>query len=290
MEHPGKHDASDAISVSERPPVRQGSISFPSKVVSRCVEKEIAGVVRALCQGSPAVQYKVVQEHFLPEASFVHPFCRVPAFDDVTVPGLGTFNSRTLILAIFKWYRILSPRISLEIESAILDPQTNRMYLEISQVFAIWFIPFYRAPVHLTTVLHLVQCRVTGSGRILERLPQASTAKPRENDGPSYAEVAAAEPNGKGKSKAVHSSTGEDDTTLRLGYTRYMIAKQEDLYQTNEFLKFILPGLGAPAWYLWQIVSTLFCVFGVLACWPVLVLLGQTGLGPTPGQKEEKTA
>ena len=69
---------------------------------------------------------------------------------------------------------------------------------------------------------------------------------------------------------------GEEDTSP--GPRQYMIAKQEDLYQVNEFLKFIVPLVGAPGWFAWQVLSTMMCLFGVLVCWPVLSLLGMTGI------------
>ncbi len=80
---------------------------------------------------------------------------------------------------------------------------------------------------------------------------------------------------------------GEEDTSP--GPRRYMIAKQEDLYQVNEFLKFIVPLVGAPGWFAWQVLSTIMCLFGVLVCWPVLSLLGMTGI-KTPKRSGHKTA
>jgi len=37
------------------------------------------------------------------------------------------------------------------------DDQNLILYVNLSQVFAIWFIPFHRSPVTLTTMLHLTQ-------------------------------------------------------------------------------------------------------------------------------------
>lgn len=81
--------------------------------------KDIRHVLRALTQGSPSEQHDAVTRYFTPSASFIHPFCRVPSFSDIPVPFSGglSLNSRTLILAIYKWYKILSPRIDVEIES-----------------------------------------------------------------------------------------------------------------------------------------------------------------------------
>lgn len=42
---------------------------------------------------------------------------------------------------------------------------------------------------------------------------------------------------------------------------RYLISQQEDLYQVNEFIKFVVPfGIGDSVWTIWQLVSTSFCV------------------------------
>ena len=59
-----------------------------------------------------------MNRYFAPNASFVHPFCRVPSFEKYHIPGLGEVNSRMLFLAILKWYKILSPKIDIEVESS----------------------------------------------------------------------------------------------------------------------------------------------------------------------------
>ncbi len=273
-------------------------------LISSCVAaKEIIPVTRTLCQGTPEEQLDAIHRNYLPDASFVHPFCRVPSFSGIHIPGVGTINSRTLILAIFKWYRILSPRVDIHIESSsklprvgshafagrsmlirkiVFDKHNKKLYLSISQVFAIWFIPFYRAPVHLITVIDLVQ-RPTGNNDQISRGSHGShqgTNHASEHDMPSYAEVAAAPPS---NSRQVSWSTGEDDSAVGQGQMQYMIARQEDFYQVNEFLKFILPLVGAPGWAVWQIMSTLICAVGVLACWPALHLIGLTGTPKSQG-------
>lgn len=81
----------------------------------------------------------------------------------------------------------------------------------MTQKFGLWFIPFRRARVNLTTVLTLKQNR------------------------------------------------GDD---------KYYIDQQNDLYQTDEFVRFIIP----PSWILvwaWQFWSTFFCVLGAAALWPI---------------------
>lgn len=54
--------------------------------------------------------------------------------------------------------------------------------------------------------------------------------------------------------------------------TLYYIAKQEDLYQTSEFVKFILPHVGYCLVLIWQLIATFFCILGVTLLWPMLWL------------------
>ncbi|KAK4546282.1 hypothetical protein LTR36_001959 [Oleoguttula mirabilis] len=104
-------------------------------------------VVHTLCQGSPKEQEEAINTYFTPNASFTHPFCRTSSFD----------GSRLLIHSIFRWYKIMSPKIDLKINSVAFDEVNLILYINISQVFAIWFVPFHRSPVTLTTMLHLTQ-------------------------------------------------------------------------------------------------------------------------------------
>lgn len=52
----------------------------------------------------------------------------------------------------------------------------------------------------------------------------------------------------------------------------YYISKQEDLYQTSEFVKFILPHVGHWLVISWHLTATLFCLLGVTLLWPMLWL------------------
>lgn len=69
--------------------------------------QEISDVVHRLTQGSPKEQENAITTYFTPNASFTHPFCRTGTFE----------GSRFLIQAIFRWYKILSPKIDLEVKS-----------------------------------------------------------------------------------------------------------------------------------------------------------------------------
>ncbi|KAI6892031.1 hypothetical protein D0869_14098 [Hortaea werneckii] len=109
--------------------------------------QEITPVVHLLTQGSPQEQEDAINKYFTPDASFTHPFCQTWSFN----------GSRKLIHSIFKWYKIMSPKIDLQVNSVAYDEANLILYLNITQTFAIWFIPFHRSPVNLTTVLHLTR-------------------------------------------------------------------------------------------------------------------------------------
>lgn len=61
------------------------------------------------------------------------------------------------------------------------------------------------------------------------------------------------------------------------GGRRYRIDKQEDLYQVNEFLKFVAMTPGAVVYGWWQLLSTALCLLGVVLLGPVVRVLGLDG-------------
>ena len=65
---------------------------------------EIRGVVLQLTTGSRQQQQEALEKNFTRDASFKHPFCAVA-------------GDRETILRIFQWYKILSPRIQLTVNS-----------------------------------------------------------------------------------------------------------------------------------------------------------------------------
>lgn len=130
----------------------------------------------------------------------------------------------------------------------MFDQRAGILYVSIHQVFALWFIPFYKAPVKLISVLKLTQ---QSSG-------DSTSAR---NDGPESTALA-----GPGKERA-----------------RYKIASQEDHYQINDCLQFVLPGLGPFVWFLWQLYSTGLCVIGSVVFLPVYLLLNKN-----TGEKKAK--
>lgn len=203
--------------------------------------RDITKVIHALCQSPPSVQHATIEKYFAPDASFLHPLCRTGSFG----------RSRILIEYIYRWYKILSPRIDLRVYSIgkFLPPRsviaiwhddapTNvhtlylafdepnlLLYVSLQQTFRIQFLPFHRADAHLTTVLQLTR-----------------SIKPPGQSLPT------------------------DDQTVNLpvlnGAPKYYIQSQNDLYQSSELVKFIVPWfhIGNLAVMAWQFFVTLQCV------------------------------
>jgi hypothetical protein len=88
------------------------------------------------------------------------------------------------------------------------------LYVSIFQIFRIWLVPFYYAPVYLTSVIRL-----------------------EFND--------------------------EDE--------KYYIKSQDDLYQVDQWIRFIAPG-GWLLVRLWQFWASFFCILGAIALHPITLL------------------
>lgn len=112
------------------------------------------------------------------------------------------------------------------------DEKNLKLYVNMSQIFSIWLVPFHVAPVTLTTVLDL-------------------TTDAAQSNAPTNGD-----------------------------HTRYYITKQEDLYQTSEFVKFLLPHVGHWLVLAWHLMATFFCILGVTLLWPML-WLEENGYLPT---------
>lgn len=194
--------------------------------------------------GSPQTQESTLNTYFVPEAAFIHPFCRVPSFPKGTIPLASNIDSRWLILCIYRWYRTLSPKIDLTVDSAVFDQRTGVLYVNIHQVFRAWFVPFYKAPVRLVTVLQLTQRTSWDSS---ETVATNGVTEGRE---PALA--------GPGQERA-----------------KYYISSQEDLYQLNDALKFVTPGVGHIVWGMWQLFVTLLCTVLSVVFLPLYLLLNR---------------
>ena len=123
----------------------------------------------------------------------------------------------------------------------MFDQRSGLLYVSLRQTFALWFIPLYKAPVRLVTVLQLTQSGETASRNSL-------------------------------------SEGGRDSSALSgLGQERakYYIASQEDLYPVNDCLQFLLPGLGPLLWFVWQVYSAWLCLLGSLVLFPLYLVLNR---------------
>ncbi|EAA33067.1 hypothetical protein GE21DRAFT_5770 [Neurospora crassa] len=280
--------------------------------------KDIRRVIGTLCQGSPQEQEDTLSRYFTPSASFVHPFCRVPHFDNIYIPRYGLLNSREIIQYIYKWYKILSPKIDIEVESAVFDQKSSLLYVNVAQTFTIWFLPFHKAPVRLVTVLHLVPEDEFNNNHNKSRNPRRRLLSENNNalakqqvtdndsdhssslEGPSYASVAAgdatpekteegipmAHPPNPSNPVAVENApvasarASEEAETLVDGFNggnnskRYLITKQEDFYQVNDWLKFVFSSPGAWVWYAIQVWNSILCVVGVVLFEPLIRAIG----------------
>ncbi|KAI3397756.1 hypothetical protein diail_10409 [Diaporthe ilicicola] len=227
-------------------------------------EQEIRQVVRSLCQGTPEEQRRTIDRYFTPDAEFVHPFCIAPRFNqgDLVLPGLRSLSSRDALRGIFQWYRMLSPKIVIDIDTALHDKERDKMYLDMRQIFSIWFAPAYHARVRLVTVLDLVPCDL-GAHR---------NGEPRVITG------------GGDEKKASSSATAAGRRHQQV----WRISRQEDLYQVNEFLKFTGPYwwcVWRPFWFAFQLFATAISVFLGL-----FVALSPWAFqrGPAPGGVESR--
>lgn len=99
-------------------------------------ERDIEGVIKSLTEGTRKEQRNAVNEYFLPDAFFVHPFCRVPSFSYKRyIPYINVqlkITSRLFILLIYQWYKILSPKIKLEVLSTCKSAFSRGKEKEIS--------------------------------------------------------------------------------------------------------------------------------------------------------------
>ncbi|RGP68562.1 flavin-binding monooxygenase [Fusarium longipes] len=188
--------------------------------------KEISGVIKSLTQGSPDVQESALRDYFLPNASFTHPFCHVPSISKGQVPLAGGLESIQLILGIYRWYRTLT-----------FDQKSGLLYVSLRQTFAVWFIPLYKVPVRLVSVLQLTQLSPESSS---DEDEDPKDAKPRRQN------------------------------------PKYYIASQEDLYPVSDCIQFLCPGLGPFLWRIWQLYSTWLCIMGSFLFLPIYLFLNGT--------------
>ncbi|KAL0948346.1 hypothetical protein HGRIS_010932 [Hohenbuehelia grisea] len=108
--------------------------------------QEISSVVKDLTTASTAdFQQSVLQRYFTHDAAFRHPLCSVEA----------AHGSRDKLLGIYQWYRVMSPRLQLEVKSVSENLDENTLLLDVVQTFHIFLSPFKPAPSHLLVRLTL---------------------------------------------------------------------------------------------------------------------------------------
>ncbi|KIW04249.1 uncharacterized protein PV09_04554 [Verruconis gallopava] len=115
-------------------------------------QSEIVEVISLLTQSPPSTQLATLERYFTPTAKFTHPFVRTGSWD------LGNgFTSRWAISQIYRWYKIMSPRVVGHVTSIAYDKPNEILYAGFEQTF--WIYPLsvlgYRANVELTVKLRL---------------------------------------------------------------------------------------------------------------------------------------
>ncbi|KAG7452038.1 uncharacterized protein BT62DRAFT_881857 [Guyanagaster necrorhizus] len=107
---------------------------------------EISSVVSLITTAvAPEIQQDGIQRYFTPDAGFRHPLCAVR-------PGPG---SRERILGLYQWYRVMSPKIDLDVKSIVYDKPQGILILDVVQSFHIRLSPFKPAPSRLVVRLTL---------------------------------------------------------------------------------------------------------------------------------------
>ncbi|PBK76443.1 hypothetical protein ARMSODRAFT_866430, partial [Armillaria solidipes] len=107
---------------------------------------EISAVVSLITTAvTPEIQQAGIQRYFTPDAGFRHPLCAVS-------PGPG---SRERVLGIYQWYRVMSPKLELDVKSVVYDKEQGILILEVVQSFHFRLSPFKPAPSRLVVRLTL---------------------------------------------------------------------------------------------------------------------------------------
>ncbi|KAA8898777.1 hypothetical protein FN846DRAFT_961907 [Sphaerosporella brunnea] len=126
---------------------------------------EIPEIVHALTTSPPCVQREAIETYFLPSAAFDHPLVLIDPF---TSP----LPSRSIILSVYRCYKILSPEIEVQVLSVAFDEPNGQLYVTAQQVLAFWFFPWARIPARLVTVLSLSKQRHPGAHPYSAHVPE----------------------------------------------------------------------------------------------------------------------
>jgi hypothetical protein len=124
------------------------------------------------------------------------------------------------------------------------DEANLKLYVTIYQIFRIWLIPFYYAPVSFTTVLTL--------------------------------------------SHQQSPLTLQTSSLTFSGRSKYYIKRQDDLYQVDQWIRFLLPGGWVLIWAWWA-WSTFFCLLGCFILRPVTWIEENWGWGEGVGRESHSS-
>ncbi|PSR81899.1 hypothetical protein BD289DRAFT_454598 [Coniella lustricola] len=238
-------------------------------------DQEARQIVRSLCQGTAAEQRRTLDRFFTPDFAFVHPFCAVPPFAERRVGfgggddrrwGVGV-SSRDVVRCVFQWYRMLSPKIEIEVDSVLHDQARNKLFLDIRQTFSVWFIPAYHAHVRLVTILDLVPA-YDDNQKHYHHQP-ANFHEPLDkllsNNDDTHQETikrhhsSSSSPSSPNNINTILTNSDSNNKSNSNG-RKWLISRQEDLYQVNEFLRFAGPTPLPFLWSLFQLGATAVCV------------------------------
>lgn len=164
--------------------------------------------------------------------------------------------------------------MSIDTSTPAFDKEKLLLYVSMHQDFRLWVVPFYIAPVKLVTVLQLTTDPTSQppdeSAPQVERSrsPTKRAKKVRAGHGRRKSITF---DDGKSKSEKNPLDISSDSFKVAGGDgneddVKYYIQSQDDLYQTSEWIKFILPwGVGVLVMVLWQFWATFLCVVGTKA-------------------------
>lgn len=156
------------------------------------------------------------------------------------------------------------------------DKKNLLLYVGIRQNFRLWVIPGHCADVRLVTVLSLT----TDPYPHIHEGEYGTDLNVFAKDNVEDIEVKGEEQKNlieAGIKVEGDTTTDSEDSVFekRSGRKKlYYIQSQNDLYQTSEFIKFVVPwGIGSSVIVFWHFINTLLCVLGAIALSPVSWLL-----------------
>ncbi|KAF2279558.1 uncharacterized protein EI97DRAFT_371470 [Westerdykella ornata] len=106
---------------------------------------EIPTVIHTLVQSSPLQQHDAIEKYYARSAEFVHPLCRTWKWH----------NSRFLIHAIYRWYKVMCPGVEITVNSVAFDEENLILYVSLTETLRSRLLPFYRTPVSMVAVIRL---------------------------------------------------------------------------------------------------------------------------------------